>query len=123
MHLVFKQLFPAISYITPHQSNPIFKIITCIALNDIDKVEFGLASFLNMALQIMKQYIVPLAPVNPRKTTQEEPYAIELSKRLAKRLIKEALHHIEGFLWTEIPSFDKELPHDVGNIPPPLWIC
>ena len=80
-----------------------------------------LTCFLDGPLLIIKHKIILLALDNPWKTTpQEEPIAIEPFKYLAQRLIKEALHHRKWFLRAEIPSFGKELPHDVGGIPPPL---
>ena len=80
-----------------------------------------LMCFLNGSLQLIKHRVVLLALDNPWKATpQEEPDATKPFKCLAQSLIKEALHRRKGFPWTEIPSFGKELPNDVGNISPPL---
>jgi hypothetical protein len=80
-----------------------------------------LTYFLNEPLQIIKHQIIPLVLYNLHKTAlQEEPYAIELIKCLAQRLIKEALHHRKGFPRTKIFCFGKEFPNAIGSISPPL---
>ena len=62
-----------------------------------------------------------LAPGNPHNTIpQGEPNASEPFKCLAQRSIEKTLHHRKCFLRAKIPSFGKELPHDVGSIVSPL---
>ena len=76
-----------------------------------------LMCFLDGSLHHIEHHIIPLAPNYPRKTTpQEKLDAVELFICLAQKLIKEVMHHKKGFLQAKVPSFDKELPHDVGNI-------
>ena len=73
-----------------------------------------------------------LTPNNACKTTsQKEPDATELLKCFVQTLIKETLHHRNGFSWAKCFSnifliFSKELPSDVGSVLPPMlseWIA
>ena len=60
---------------------------------------------------------MPLPPDDPWKTTsQEESHMSKPFKYFAQRLIKETSHHRKGFMRSEIPFFDNELPNDVGNV-------
>jgi hypothetical protein len=67
-------------------------------------------------LQIVKTQSISLVPDNPRNTTSLKNPDATSFKKLAQRLIKEALHHRMDVYKRRFSFVGKDLPNDVEQV-------